>query len=68
MKESKIKSVREYVSYNHTWYDIIYKSGRIVTLPDEDIPKTARDFLANATRLEEWYNSIFKRTEIIHMA
>ena len=68
MKESKIKFIREYASYKHTWYEIIYKSGRIITLPDEDIPKTAREYITNATRREEQYNSIFNRHEVIHMA
>ena len=66
MKETKIKFIREYEAYNHTWYDIIYKSGRCHTVMD-DISKTAKEFIDKATIRREQYDRTVNRPEVIYM-
>ena len=66
MKETKIKFIREYEAYNHTWYDIIYKSGRCHTVMD-GISKTAKEFINNATHRIEQYDRTVHRPEVLYM-
>lgn len=67
MKEAKIKFIREYKAWGGTWYDIIYKSGKCYTLLASDIPKTAREFIENATVRREQYDRVMKWNEVIYM-
>ena len=40
----KIKFVRHYKFYNSDHWDIVYKSGRVRTVIDEKLPRTAETF------------------------
>jgi len=57
--------VREYVDHGHKWYDIIYKSGRIYTLSENNCSKTVKRFIAERTP-EEQYDFRTDRVEVIY--
>lgn len=65
MKKATIKFVREYMSYGHKWFDIVYNSGRVCTVTAEDLPKTAETFIRTANH-EMQYDRVFNRNEIIY--
>ena len=51
-----IKFVRKYEAYNHTWYDVIYSTGRAFTFIEADLPKTVVNFIRTATKRTEQYD------------
>jgi len=57
--------VREYVDHGSKWYDIIYKSGRIYTLGENNCSKTVKQFIAVRTP-EEQYDFRADRVELIY--
>lgn len=64
--ESNIKFVREYMSCGYKFFDIVYKSNHVYTLPEEDLPKTAKEFIFRAEKIEKQYDIVFKRVETIY--
>lgn len=69
-KFDKIKFVRSYIpswqkDREKLWYDIIYKSGRIRTCDEDDLPITIRDFFKVAEGRMQ-YDSGFNRIETIY--
>lgn len=69
-KFPKIKFVRVYHPSWRTWtdrklIDIVYRSGRVRTVDENEIPIVIKDFLKVA-EAREYYDAIFKRNEIIY--
>ena len=68
---ARIRFVREFESYNDTWYDVAYYSkcgnyvGRLFTFTSEDLPKTVKKWLDGKNGVAQ-YDSVFKRHEIIY--
>lgn len=62
---NKIKFVRYYKFYNSDAWDIVYKSGRIRTIVEEPLPRTAEHFVIMAKNKIEQYDKIFNRFETI---
>lgn len=62
----KIKFIRRYVMYRTDVFDIVYKSGRVVSKTLEDLPKTAQAFLDSATHIEHQWDSVYNRGETIY--
>jgi len=67
MKARQIKFVREYMFYGYKYYDVIYESGRLVTVCDERMPKTVKQFIEKADDRREQYDRVFKREELLYM-
>lgn len=61
-----IKFVRAYNLYGGDYYDVIYRSGRVVTVGVDDMPKTVRAFVENAKTVRHQYDSVYKRSETIY--
>ncbi len=66
-----ISFVRKYKLYkgNLFCYDIIYKSNRWSFRMDDDLPKTARHFIARAEEngwIVEQYDKLFERDEVLY--
>ena len=57
--------MREYVDNGHKWYDIIYKSGRIYTLDENNCSKTVKRFITERTP-EKQYDFRLDRVELIY--
>lgn len=53
---NKIKFVRKYENYRENFYDVIYRSGRVYTYSEPDLPKTIINFVTNATKRTEQYD------------
>ena len=68
MKKAEIRFVREYNYWNTTWYDVIYKSGRLCMHTAENLPKTVREYIDNASKKTTQFDRTFKRDEIIYEA
>lgn len=68
MKEQKIKFIRGYRGWGGTWYDIVYKSGRVCTRLASDLPSTAYKFIMDSTKQEEQYDTVYKRPEVLYFA
>ena len=62
---TKIKFVRKYKMYGNTWIDIVYESGRVVTLEKHDAPKTVKAFIKGKHAIDQ-YDSVYKRNETIY--
>ena len=62
---AKIKFIRKYNMYRNTWIDIVYESGRVVTLEKHDIPKTVKAFIKGKNAIDQ-YDPVYKRNEIIY--
>lgn len=67
---AKIKFVREYKvnyggKYEHTYYDIVYESGRVYTKYITDLPKSVEKWLAGK-EAERQYDPVYKREELIY--
>lgn len=67
---AEIKFVREYVvnygaKYEHTYYDIVYKSGRICTRYIADLPATVEKWLSGKKKTR-YYDPVYKREEVIY--
>ena len=60
-----MKFVRKYNLYGIEYYEVIYKSGRIVTYSRERLPKTVKAFLAGKQGREQ-FDKVFNRTETIY--
>lgn len=67
-----INFVRVYPCYgnlaadrSHDLYDVIYRSGRVVTMGVEDMPKTVHDFCKSAKLVYQQYNRTYCRVETI---
>ena len=60
-----MKFVRKYNLYGIEYYEVIYKSGRIVTYSRERLPKTVKAFLAGKQGREQ-FDRVFNRTETIY--
>lgn len=63
-----IKFVRLYKSHCETveFVDVIYYSFRCYTYKVEDMPETVKKYIAEADKITEEYNPIFKRKETIY--
>lgn len=65
-----IKFIRKYNLYSLELYDIIYvKNGyitKVCTRAKNELPKTAIQYLANATNVTNQYDTVFHREEIIY--
>lgn len=61
----KMRFVRKYNLYGIEYYEVIYKSGRIVTYSRERLPKTIKAFLAGKEGREQ-FDKVFNRTETIY--
>ena len=61
-----IKFVREYQMYGRTYYDIVYKTHRIATRTPDDLPETARRFMANAKKVTTQHDPVFNWDETIY--
>lgn len=69
MKQTKIKFIRKYDMYRENWYDVVYHSGKIFTyVGEENLPKTALEYVTTATKRTEQYDKLFKRSEMIYEA
>ena len=72
MKNGKIEFVRKYEGYSGTTYDIKYHSGRLCAFVlEEDLPATAKKFIATAKRITKQYDYTSTRknkNEIIYKA
>lgn len=62
---SEIKSVKGYKACGHPFFDIVYMSGKTITVIPERLPQTARKFMQNCT-VKVQYNNVFKRQEYIY--
>ena len=67
---AEIRFVREYIlnpggKYEHTYYDIIYESGRVYTKYIADLPATVKEWLAGKEKTH-YYDPVYKREEIIY--
>ena len=60
-----IKFVRTYSWYGGDYYDVIYRSGRVVTMGVEDMPKTVHDFVKSAKLVYQQHNHTFDRVDTI---
>ena len=69
-KGTNIKFVRKYNLYKITVYDIVYKSGKCLTRTEDELPKTAREFMDKAV-LNGWtmkqYYKLLDRDEFYYM-
>ena len=61
-----IKFVRTYSWYGGDYYDVIYRSGRVVTMGVDDMPKTVRAFIENAKTVHQEYDRTFKKLDTIY--
>lgn len=68
MKHPKIKFVRMYKMHRENWFEVIYHSGRIVTYTQPELPCTVEAFIDAATIRKEYFDTIFKRMEMIYEA
>lgn len=62
---AKIRFIRTYKRFGCEWMNIIYKSGRLCIIEAKDAPKTAKKFMAQAEKREQ-YDTIWKCTETIY--
>ncbi len=63
---AKIKFIRRYKMYGHTYYDVIYQSNRIYTFTEDDVPKTARRYMETANAIRDQIDRLFNRPETIY--
>lgn len=62
---AKIEFIRLYKSeFGGEWADIVYESGRVVTVSQSKIPKTAKKWLEGKEGRKQ-YDSVYKREETI---
>lgn len=66
MKKAKILCVVHYAMYREDWFDVIYKSGRVVTYTLPDLPKTVHAFLKESNDVRQQYSKVFKRDEWLY--
>ena len=62
-----IKFVRKYQMYGRTYFDVVYNSFRVYSFTPDDLPKTARRFIDNASETVNQFDRLFNRTETIYM-
>ena len=65
-KMGKIKFVRLYTFYREDMFDVVYKSGRVVSYRLPDLPRTVVQFVVNAENRTEQYDPVFKRWEMLY--
>ena len=63
---NNIKFIRYYKFYNADVWDIIYKSGRIRTIVDDRLPRTAETFCILAKNVINQYDKVSGRNETIY--
>lgn len=67
--KSNIRFIRKYKlwdSPNYIYFDIIYYSGRVVTVPPERLPKTAQAYISECGEPKELFCKLFNRNELIY--
>ena len=64
--KQKIVKVIMYKMYREDWFEVVYRSGRIVTYVQPTLPGTVEKFIDTATGREERYSKVYKRTEMVY--
>ena len=62
----KIKFVNLYTFCREDMFDVVYKSGRVVTYSLPDLPRTVVQFVVNAENRVEQFDPVLKRWEMIY--
>lgn len=62
----KIRFVRMYKMYRENWYEVIYRSGRIVTYTEPELPATVNAFVESSTIREQQHDKVFHRDEMLY--
>lgn len=62
----KIRFVRMYKMYRENWYEVIYRSGRVVTYTEPELPATVNAFVESSTIREQQRDKVFHRDEMLY--
>lgn len=62
---ASIKFIRVYDFYGTSITDILYESNRLRTVPTQEMPNTAREWLKGRTGIKQ-YDKVLKRESVIY--